>query len=236
MSLASIVESQRWAVIVCYSPLCYLRATSIRSHWRRRDVVCACAGESWMVGGGGQRPFVCSGRRHSHHCQRLLHRELEVAATYLMRPVETECSGELTRLFCSPPREDPTTGKRLTRVDSRCVVVACVDFQESVTTPTPEQRGELWACARSFDSLSKSVSGKGGVFRHKEAGTSEEREKSQDDCLAVRKAARADGLPSRIMHGRSRLVTAEVQAVLTERQATWEPEGARTVARRNVAA
>jgi len=76
-----------------------------------------------MVGDGGQRPFVCSGRRRSHHCQRLLRTELVVvlAATYLMRPVEAECSGELTRLFCSPPREDPTTGKRLTRVGARCL-------------------------------------------------------------------------------------------------------------------
>lgn len=109
VSPVSSVESQRWAVIVCYSPLCYLRATSIRSHWRRRDVVCACAVEFWMVGDGGQRPFVYSGR-HSHHCQRLLRKELVVAATYLMRPVEAECSGKLTRLFCSPPREDPRWG------------------------------------------------------------------------------------------------------------------------------
>lgn len=43
--------------------------------------------------------------------------------------------------------------------------------------------------------------------RHKAVGTSEEQEKSQDDCLALRKAARADGLRSRIMHGRSRLAT-----------------------------
>jgi len=49
--------------------------------------------------------------------------------------------------------------------------------------------------------------GKGRRFRHKAVGTSEEQEKSQDDCLALRKAARADGLRSRIMHGRRRLVT-----------------------------
>ena len=49
--------------------------------------------------------------------------------------------------------------------------------------------------------------GKARRFRHKAVGTSEEQEKSQDDCLALRKAARADGLRSRIMHGRSRLVT-----------------------------
>ena len=129
MSLVSGVENQQRAVIVCYLPLCYSRATSIRSHWRRRDVVCAYAVKFWMVGDGGQRPFVYSGR-HSHHCQRLLRKELVVvAATYLMRPVEAEYSGELTRLFCSPPREDPTTGKRLTRVGSRCVIVACVVFQ-----------------------------------------------------------------------------------------------------------
>ena len=197
---------------MCYSPLCYSRATSNRSRLRRRDVVCACAVKVWMVGDGGQRPFVCLGRQHSHRCQRLLRKELVVvAATYLMRPVEAEYSGELTRLFCSPPREDPTTGKRLTRVDSRCVIVACVVFQRGVTTPTPEQRRGLWAWARCFDSLSTSVSGKGGVSRHKSVGTSEKQEKSQDDCLALRKAARADGLRSRIMHGRSRLVT-EVQS------------------------
>jgi hypothetical protein len=74
---------------VCYLPLCYSRATSIRSHWRRRDVVCAYVEGFWMVGDDGQRPFLCSGRRHFHHCQRLLRRELVVvAATYLMRPVE----------------------------------------------------------------------------------------------------------------------------------------------------
>ena len=89
MSLVSGVENQQRAVIVCYLPLCYSRATSIRSHWRRRDVVCAYAVKFWMVGDGGQRPFVYSGR-HSHHCQRLLRKELEVAATYLMRPVEAE--------------------------------------------------------------------------------------------------------------------------------------------------
>ena len=49
--------------------------------------------------------------------------------------------------------------------------------------------------------------GKGRRVRHKAVGTSEEQEKSQDDCLALRKAARADGLRSRIMHGRRRLVT-----------------------------
>ena len=165
MRLVSSVETQRWAVIVCYSPLCYSRATSIRSHWRRRDVVCAYVEEFWMGGDGGQRPFVCSGRRHSHHCQRLQRKELVVvAATYLMRPVEAECSGEWTRLFCSPPREDPTTGKRLTRVGARCLSLLALSFQKSVTTPAPEQRRGLWACARCFDSLSKSVSGKGGVF------------------------------------------------------------------------
>lgn len=42
-----------------------------------------------MVGDGGQRPFVYWGR-HSRHYQRLLRKELEVAATYLMRPVEAE--------------------------------------------------------------------------------------------------------------------------------------------------
>lgn len=76
-----------------------------------------------MVGGDGQRPFVCLVRQRSHHCQRLLRKELVVvvAATYLMRPVEAECSGEWTRLFCSPPREDPTTGKRLTQGAYRCL-------------------------------------------------------------------------------------------------------------------
>ena len=86
-------------MIVCYSPLCYSRATSNRSRLRRRDVVCACAVKVWMVGEGGQRPFACSGRQHSHRCQRLLRKELEVAATYLMRAVEAEYSGESTRLF-----------------------------------------------------------------------------------------------------------------------------------------
>jgi len=51
------------------------------------------------------------------------------------------------------------------------------------------------------------MSREGTLFRHKAKGTSEEQEKSQDDCLALRKAARAVGLRSRIMHGRSRLVS-----------------------------
>ena len=46
--------------------------------------------------------------------------------------------------------------------------------------------------------------------RHKAVGMSEEQEKSQDDCLGLRKAARAVGLRSRIMHGRSRLITVAV--------------------------
>lgn len=160
-----------------------------------------------MVGDGGQRPFVCSGRRHFHHCQRLLRKELEVAATYLMRPVEAECSGELTRLFLFSATRRSDDAETSDSGGCKVRIVACVFVQRSVTTPTPAQRGGLWACARSFDSLSKSVSGKGGVIRHKAVGTSEEQEKSQDDCLALRKAARADGLRSRIMHGRSRLVT-----------------------------
>ena len=217
---------------MCYSPLCYSRETSIRSHWRRRDVVCAYAVKFWMVGDGGQRPFVYSGR-HSHHCQRLLRKELVVAATYLMRPVEAEYPWELTRLFCSPPREDPTTGKRLTRVGSRWVIVACVVFQESVTTPTPEQRGGLWACARSFDSLSKSVSGKGGVFVTKQSG----RQKSKKSRrMTVWRCVRPLGRMACVRESCTGGAGWSACCSWTARPATWEPEGARTVARRNVAA
>ena len=193
---------------MCYLPLCYSRATSIRNHWRRRDVVCACAVRFWMVGDGGQLPFVCSERRHSHHFPRLLRKEpVVVAATYLMRPVEAECSGEWTRLFCSPPREDPTTGKRLTRVSARCLSLLAYSSRKasprrrlSREEGRGHARGALIHCRR--------VSREREAFsRHKAVGTSEEQEKSQDDCLALRKAARADGLRSRIMHGRNRLVT-----------------------------
>ena len=160
-----------------------------------------------MVGDGGQRPFVYSGRQRSHHCQRLLRRELEVAAACLTRPVEAECSRKLTRLFLFSATRRSDDGETSDSSGCKVRIVACVVFQSSVTTPTPEQRGRLWACARSFDSLSKIVLGKGGFFPHKAAGTPEERGKSQDDCFALRRAARADGLRSRIMHGRSRLVT-----------------------------
>jgi hypothetical protein len=65
-------------------------------------VVCAYVEEFWMGGDGGQRPFVCSGRRHSHHCQRLQRKELVVvAATYLMRPVEAVRNVLGSRLGCS---------------------------------------------------------------------------------------------------------------------------------------
>ena len=60
-----------------------------------------------MVGDDGQRPCVSSVRRRSHHCQRLLRKQLVEAATYLMRPVYAGWSGESTRfLFSATRRSD----------------------------------------------------------------------------------------------------------------------------------